>query len=244
MRNRQLKPGYNVQIGTEKQFVVSFSLHQKPSDGTCLIPHMEQMQNQTGRIPKNIIADAGYGSEENYQFLEQGEIQNYLKYNTYHLDKKKNSKKKPFHRDNFSYDSQKDYYVCPFGKRLIYKETIQKKTKTGFISTIRVYECDECFSCPYKTECTKSTNSRQIHYNPRLENYKEQARLNLDSEYGISLRKRRGFEVETFFGDLRQNCQFNRFLLRGFSKTEHEIGLLALGYNLRKLTTFKINKAA
>ena len=51
----------------------------------------------------------------------------------------------------------------------------------------------------------------------------------------FTLRKRRGYEVETFFGDLRQNGKFNRFSLRGLKKVEHELGLLAMAYNLRKL---------
>jgi hypothetical protein len=190
------------------------------------------------------MGDSAYGSEENYHLLEKHEINNYLKYNTFHQDKKKTSSKKPFHRNNFQYNQEEDYFECPLGHRLTFKETSERKNKTGFISQIRIYKCDSCHLCGHKTECTKSKTNRQIYYNPSLEKYKEQARLNLDTEYGIQLRKRRAFEVETFFGDLRQNCQFNRFLLRGLSKTEHELGLLSIGHNLRKLTSRELKKAA
>lgn len=245
LKDDRLRAAYNIQISTENQFVTNCSASQNASDTVTFPDHLEKI-NQRGDAykPKNYMGDSAYGSEENYHLLEQHDIGNYLKYSTFHQDKKKNKKKKPFHRDHFSYHPAEDCFQCPAGKKLTYKETIKRKNKTGFISHVRVYECEGCFSCSYKSECTKSKNNRQIHYNQQLEKYKEQARLNLDSEYGITLIKRRGFEVETFFGDLRQNCQFNRFLLRGLSKTEHELGLLSIGHNLRKLANIELKKAA
>ena len=66
------KPAYNVQMGTEGQFIVGFSVHDRAGDTGCLIPHLEQVrQNTGGRLPQNVVADAGYGSEENYAYLEQ-----------------------------------------------------------------------------------------------------------------------------------------------------------------------------
>jgi transposase len=245
LKDDRLRPAYNIQISTENQFVTNYSASQNASDTVTFPDHLEKLNNRGDAYkPQNYMGDSAYGSEENYHLLEQHNIKNYLKYNTYHIDKKRNLKKKSFHRDNFSYNSEEDYFVCPAGKKLIYKETIHRKNKTGYISHIRIYECDGCHACPYKTECTKSKNNRKIKYNPKLEKYKEYARLNLDSEYGITLRKRRGIEVETFFGDLRQNCQFNRFLLRGLLKTEHELGLLAIGHNLRKLANIETRMAA
>lgn len=236
MKDDRLRPAYNVQVSTENQFITNYSTSQNASDTVTFPEHLEKIDQRGDTYkPKNYMGDSAYGSEDNYTLLEIHKIQNYLKYNTFHPDKKKNSQKNPFHRDHFSYNSKKDYFMCPAGKKLTYTETIQRKSKTGFISNIRTYEFQGCCSCVFKPQCTKAKNNRQIHYNVQLEKYKEQARSNLDSEYGITLRKRRGFEVETFFGDLRQNCQFNRFLLRGRSKTEHELGLLAIGHNLRKL---------
>ncbi len=71
MKNGQLKPGYNVQIGTENQFVVGYRLHQRPTDTRCMKPHLEKVKNALGKLPGTIIADAGYGSEENYACLEE-----------------------------------------------------------------------------------------------------------------------------------------------------------------------------
>jgi len=41
MRNGQFKPSYNVQIGAENQFIIGYSLHQRPTDTRCLKPHLK-----------------------------------------------------------------------------------------------------------------------------------------------------------------------------------------------------------
>ena len=70
-------------------------------------------------------------------------------------------------------------------------------------------------------------------------------RVNLNSEKGLYLRKRRGIEVETFFGDLKYNQEFRRFFLRGLEKVNTELGWLGISYNLRKVHRMaEINKMA
>ena len=67
-KNGQSKPGYDVQIGTENQFIVGYSIHQQSGDTSCFIPHLEKVKaNFNNRLPENIVTDAGYGSEENYE---------------------------------------------------------------------------------------------------------------------------------------------------------------------------------
>lgn len=89
MRNGQLKPGYDVQMGTENQFIMAHSLHQRLTDTRCLQPHIEKARQFLGKLPKKVIADAGYGSEENYAYLEKKEIQAVVKYGSYHKEKSK-----------------------------------------------------------------------------------------------------------------------------------------------------------
>ncbi|MBP1961176.1 hypothetical protein J2Z65_000370 [Paenibacillus aceris] len=80
MQNGHLKPGYNMQIGTENQFILGYSVHQMPTDTRCLIPHLEKVKSQLSKLPSSVIADAGYGGEENYDYLEQNEIDAIVKY--------------------------------------------------------------------------------------------------------------------------------------------------------------------
>jgi hypothetical protein len=58
MKNGQLKPGYNVQVGTENQFIVGFSVHQRAGDAGCFIPHLDQLAAYGRPMPKRAIADS------------------------------------------------------------------------------------------------------------------------------------------------------------------------------------------
>jgi len=245
MKDDQVRAAYNIQISTEYQFVTNYSTSQNAADSTTFGKHLEKIVNRGQKyIPENYMGDSAYGNEENYTLLEKNDIANYLKYNTFHHEQKKNKQDRQFHHDNFKYNESEDSFLCPAGKRLIYRETVERKTKTGFISIVRIYECEDCSACPHKKQCTKAAGNRTIHYNPTLEQYKAQARDNLNSEYGIGLRKRRGTEVETPFGDLKHNRLVKRFHLRGLEKVDHELGLHCIAHNLRKISLKQMKKAA
>jgi len=245
LKDDRLRAAYNAQISTENQFITNYSISQNASDSTTFKDHFEKIKQRGEKyIPENYMGDSAYGNEENYTLLEKNEVANYLKYNMFHLEQKKNRKISPFHRDNFVYNASDDSFQCPAGKRLIYRETIERQTKTGFITHVRVYECEDCSGCPHKSQCSKAAGNRTIYYNPTLERYRAQARDNLNSDYGIALRKRRGPEVETPFGDLKHNRWFRRFHLRGLEKVEHELGLYCIAYNLRKISFMRMKKAA
>ncbi len=90
----------------EHQFIVGYSLHQRPTDTRCLIPHLTQLEEKLGMLPKTVIADAGYGGEENYSYLEDVGIQSVIKYNTYHKEQTKKWKTDVSRFENWPYDSQ------------------------------------------------------------------------------------------------------------------------------------------
>lgn len=235
LRNGQLKPGYTIQIGTEKQFVVGFSLHQEAGDPTCLIPHLEQVKECLDRLPDKVAGDAAYGSEENYAYLEHEQVENYLKYKSFDKEQKKRYKPNPYKAENMAYDPEQDQFTCPNGKRLRYRWTEHRKTKNGYQTEQRIYECESCEDCPLKAECTKATGNRKIQVNFQLWTYRQQARENLLSEEGKRLRSERGIDVETVFGRIKEDWGFRRFLLRGLEKVSIEWGLLSMAHNLAKV---------
>ena len=235
MRNGQLKPGYNVQIGTENQFVVSFSIHQKSNDMNCLIPNLRQLQKQAGRLPHTVIADAGYGSEENYAYLEQMGVEGIVKYPLFSKQQKRSWRKQRFRFENWLYDLVRDEYICPNQQRLTYRENKLRVTDHGYRTTIRIYECSSCASCPFKPQCTRSRGNRRIEVNPTLLRYQHQAREKLLSDRGRRLRARRGVEAETVFGRIKQDWSFRRFTLRGMEKVKTEWGLYCIAHNIAKL---------
>lgn len=245
MLNGQLKPGYNLQVSSHNQYIVNYSLHQTTADTTTLQEHTELYKQQYNNIPQVITADAGYGSEQNYQYLADNDIENYVKYNYFDKDQSsKADKKYPFKSDNLFYNEQKDCYICPMGQPMQNIGTYQSKSKTGFIQTITKYQATNCNGCPLRGACHKAKGNRVIEVNHALRKYKQQVRKNLNTETGIYHRKKRCWDVEPVFANIKNNHSFKRFHLRGKEKVEIETGLLALAHNLRKKAFNKGKKAA
>ncbi len=235
MKNGQLKPGYNVQVGTENQFVVGFSIHQNANDLNAMIPHLEKVQKHLGRFPRTVIADAGYGSEENYAYLERTGIEGYVKYPLFSKQQKRSWRKRRFRAENWEYDPDRDEYVCPYQKRLKYQGDRVRTSDNGYRSVIRVYECGSCALCPLKPLCTRAVGNRRIEVNPSLRHYQQQASKKLVSDLGRRLRSRRGVEAESVFGRIKQDWGFRRFTLRGKDKVKTEWGLYCIAHNIAKL---------
>lgn len=237
MRNGQLKPGYNLQISTSDQFILHYTLHRKPTDTTTLIPHLETFKEHHGKLPNELTADAGYGSEENYLYLEKKKVEPYVKYNTFDITKKSKrwNEKYPFAVKNLYYNEVKDVFYCPTGQQMRFIGYLKKKTTTGFAQQLRQYQASNCNGCPLRGRCHKSKNNRIIQINPRLNRLRAQAKENLESERGIENRKKRPVDVEPVFGHLKHNRGFRRFMLRGLEKVEIETGLLAIAHNLKKI---------
>ena len=239
MHNGQLKPGYNLQAGTNNQFIVNYSLAQTTSDTTALIGHVEGFTEGYGRAPEKLTADAGYGSEENYAHLESKGIEAFVKYGHFHkerLDEKRGTCKSPFGADKLYYDSQGDRYFCPMGQAMEHVDSYQRETKTGYLQTIDRYRARNCSGCPMRGACHQGKGNRTVERNHNLARLRDTARERLLGEEGIAHRKRRCWDVEAVFGNIKQNMGFKRFLLRGIDKVETEIGLIAMAHNLKKAT--------
>jgi len=235
MLNGQLKPAYNLQISSNNQYIVNYSLHQSTTDTTTLQEHTEIYKQQYQTTPGCIVADAGYGSHENYQYLMDNHVENYVKYNWFDKDNRSTKNKQhSFTPDTLYYNKEKDYYVCPMGQHMQHIGTKQTKTKTGFVQTVHRYQAANCNGCPLRNVCHKSKYNRIIEVNHALNTYKQQVKENLNSEQGIYHRKKRPCDVEPVFASIKNNHYFKRFMLRTKPKTEIEAGLLALAHNLRK----------
>ena len=233
MRNGQLKPGYNVQLSTNNQFIASYSVHPNPTDTKTLIPHLQQHIKAYKQRPANITADAGYGSEENYQWLESKRITAYVKHNYFDRNQKAGLRN-PFAAENFRYDARKKIYYCPAGKAMKKIGTKTEKNRTGFKRTLTLYRAKNCAGCPLRNQCHNQKGNRIIKVNHNLNRLKQQADKRLKTKRGIRKRKQRCFDTEPVFAQIKYNHHFKRFLLRGLEKVTVELGLLALAHNLRK----------
>jgi len=237
MRNGQLKPGYNIQMGTQNQFVIGYTIHQRAGDTGCLQQHLEHIKSWLGEYPESLIADAGYGSEENYAYLAEKQVAAYVKYNTFHYEQKRHRKnsKKRYRPDNFTYLPEVDQYECPQGKRLSYQYTKKYVTDNGYETRHRIYGGAACQDCPVMRECTQSKYQRRLWVGVELRKMKKAAHERLLSPRGKALRSQRPIEVEAVFGRLKQNWGFRRFMLRGLEKVKTEWGLLCIAHNLAKM---------
>ena len=235
MLNGQLKPGYNVQIGTENRYIVGFSIHPNPTDTATMIPHLKHLEEKLGKLPQNIVADAGYGSEENYEYLEEKGIGNYVKYNKFHWEKKKKNCEDPFLIQNLPYDKDTDSFICPEGKKIVHTGERKYVTEAGYETRRDYYRCNDCTDCPSASLCKKTDGAKTIRYSHRLEELKKKANRNLCSEEGKRLRSLRSIEVEQTFGRIKGCWSFRRFMLRGKDKVKIEWGLLAIAHNISKM---------
>ena len=229
------KPAYNVQLGTENQFIVGFSVHQQANDGACLKPHLEEVEARLGRLPKNWVGDGAFGTEENLAFAEEKQCHAYLKYPTFYREGKAKFRDEPFRAENFAYDPENDCFTCPNEQLLPFDYASTKFTKNNYPIQLHRYTCLDCEACPLKEQCTHGEGNRSVNVSWNYWRLKEQARQLLSSQKGVKLRSRRGWEVEGVFGHIKHNRNFRRFMLRGLLKVRTELGLLSLAHNFIKL---------
>lgn len=235
MRNAQLKPAYNVQIGVEGEYVTGVGIFQDRNDSATLIPFLQNMATKLKSSYRNVIADSGYESEENYLYLEGNGQTYYIKPQTYEIWKKKSFKKDISKRENMFYNAEIDEYTCHNGKQLKPVGITHRTSVTGYQSEITVYECEDCANCPYKAKCTKAKGNRKLNVSKKFIEKRQISYENITSEEGVLLRINRSIQVEGAFGVLKNDYNFNRFLTRGKNSVENEFILLCLGYNINKL---------
>jgi transposase len=232
MLNGQLKPAYNLQISTQEQFILNYSLHQTTNDYGTLATHIDQYESLYHEKPKAIVADAGYGSDENYSLLKGKNIEAYIKYNTF--DKEQKEGIKAFSNDSLHYNEEDNCLICPMGQKMNHIGDGNRVTTSGYVQLISRYQAQNCQGCPIRGVCHQGQGNRIAEVNHSLRKHKQVTKEQLNSEQGIKYRKQRPVDVEPVFGQIKSNRGFKRFLLKGLTKTEVEIGLLSIAHNLKK----------
>lgn len=236
MNNGQTKPGYNLQISAENQFITDYALFPNPTDTLTLIPFLNSFPDRYGHLPSIAVADSGYGSEENYRFMAEAGIEAYVKYNRFHLEQHPRYKPNPFNHDNFHYNAAEDYYVCPMGQHMTRIGTSHLKTSSGYRSENARYRAQNCNGCPLRGLCYKAKGDRRtIEVNHRLNGYKRKARELLTSEEGLKHRGRRCVEPEAVFGQMKFNMAYRRFRHFGIDKVTMDFAFFAIAFNIKKM---------
>ena len=235
MQNGQLKPGYNIQIGVEGEYIVGVDVSSERSDQLTLIPFLDKLEKDLPEKFENVIADAGYESEENYMYLSKHNQKSYIKPQNYEKSKSKKFKDDISKRENMTYNIEEDYYICAYGKKLVPVSSKFKTSKSGYNSIVTIYESESCDKCPYKNKCTKAKGNKRLHVSKDFIKKRKESLNNITTPEGKLLRVNKSIQVEGAFGVLKQDYGFRRFLLRGKKNIKTEFMLLSFGYNIQKL---------
>ncbi len=121
MGNDQLLPAYNMQVAVCDEYIATVDIKQYESDTDCFVPLMEKFNNQYGKYPLYPIADAGYGSYNNYLYCERHGMEKYMKFTMFEKGTKNEKyRDNPYRAVNFSQD-ENGKIVCPKGRKFNFK---------------------------------------------------------------------------------------------------------------------------
>jgi len=232
MRNAQLKPGYNVQIGVSNEYIMVIDAYQQRSDDRTFEPILEKYNIMYNKYPKYPVADAGYGGYDNYRYCETKGMDLFQKYKMWSKEKELKFKKQIYKQANLRQDKQGNY-ICPNNKKFIKQHNYQSKY-IRHEHTMTKYECFYCDRCRQKKKCTTAKGNRTITVLNGLKELKQKVQENLNSELGIELRVQRSIQVEGAFGIIKEDMKFRRFTRTMFSGIKLELNLIAIGFNLKK----------
>lgn len=242
MKNGQLKAAYNLQIATNSQYILGYDLFSNPTDTRTLRPFLTTLKECFFELPNYIVADAGYGGEENYQaVLEDYERTPLITYAMYYKEQKKKFKQNPFLPANWSYQELDDTFICPNGRKMNFRNYSIRTDKYGFKRYLKRYECEDCSDCPVRSQCTKakSDKNREIQKNMNWEYFKATIQQLLSEKETGKIYRQRKIDVEPAFGYLKACLGFTRFSVRGKQQAHNEIGFALMAVNLRK---YRLNK--
>jgi transposase len=235
LSNKETKPAYNLQVATENQFITNFDFYPKPNDTVTMIPLLQLHQMRFKQMPQKVIADAGYGSEENFDFLNTHKITAYVKYNHYYKEQQTDFKNNPFLTANFDYNAKEDYFLCPTGEPMHWIGTRMQNTENGYSSRVDIYQAEKCQACSLCEKCCKSDTNRCIEINHALRNYKKKVCDLLTSKEGKQFYRQRSIEPEPVFGQMKANWHYKRLRHFGKEKITMDFAIFAIAFNIGKM---------
>ena len=243
MLNGQLKPAYNLQHAVDSEYIVWADISAHPTDTLTLKPFLQDMERNLLYKYREVVADAGYESEENYLFIEENGQISYIKPANYEISKTRKYRTDIGRHENMTYDADRDVYTCKNGKELNVVGTKTSKSASGYRSTATVYRCDDCKGCPYKEKCIKGNNCKtpmeercKVLYVSKIKEEKRKEDLErILSDRGIQLRANRSIQVEGSFAAVKEDMSFRQYLYRGNSNVLAQSILVAIAHNINKL---------
>ena len=233
MGNDQLLPAYNVQVGIADEYIAVLDVNQYRSDMDCFVPLLEKFYEHHGIYPKYPVADAGYGSFNNYLYCSKHGMEACMKFPMFF----KETTNKKYHEDPFRAVNFKTTVdgalLCPNGKKFkfVYRKNIQGNQ---YGRQEEIYECEDCSGCPYAERCKKTPHNRRISLNRELTKVHADVIGRLTDTRGFLLRRNRAIQAEGTFGVMKNDREYDRIVRRGMDSVKMEVFLVSIGFNLYK----------
>ena len=233
MGNDQLLPSYNIQTGICDEYIAVLDVQQFTSDMDCFVPLMEKFNKTYGFYPEYPVADAGYGSYNNYLYCEQKGMKKYMKFTMF----KKETTDKKYHENQFRavnfQRNEKGELICPNGKsfKYLYSRPVRGNK---FGRTEELYQCEDCTECPFREKCHKSEKNRVVRLNEELTSFHQEVIENLECVHGALLRMNRSIQAEGTYGVIKWDREYKRVRRRGLKSVIFEFTAVCCGFNLHK----------
>lgn len=236
-----IRPGYTEMIAAQNGFVVNYETN-NIGERTMFGTTVSGCEANTGKCPKEVVADGGFGNEENLFWLEQAGITGFVPFQDFRQERTR-AWQNSFHLKDFQVSPDGNHCVCPAGKTLARVNTYPQKTTTGYERKTITYRADtnDCAACNMRTKCTKG-KARTLTFSPRYEALKDTMRDRLRKPLGRETMRQRGHDVETVFAERKWNRRNRKFWLRGVKKVAIESGLMYTMINLAKLRRFILSR--
>ena len=234
MGNDQLLPAYNLQAVVCDEYVAAVDVKQYASDMDCFVPLIEKFHQLYGHYPKYPVADAGYGSFNNYLFCQEKGMEKFMKFTMFEKETKDlKYKENPYRSVNFNQDENGNL-ICPNNRKFHFKYT-QAVRGNKYGRREEIYECENCTGCPHKEKCCpRAKGNRKIQINRELTAIHEEVITNLHSIHGALLCMNRSIQSEGTFGVMKWDRSYKRAFRRGLEGVILEFYLISCGFNLYK----------
>ena len=224
----RIELSYNVQITTEcNGFILANDVCDSASDTYQLQPMVNQTEQNLDELPKPIkwSFDKSYYESYNIKFLNDKEIDGYI---PNQIKKIKN----PYDKSNFTYNEQKDEYICPEKKSLIFFKEHYDKLKNKKIRKYRGVACKKCLKQKY---CTKTKDGTRIVKMYPYEKERKVMNEKMQTSRAKEIFKLRKEIVEPVFGDIKENKGITSVLTRGLKTVKTEFNLISTANNISRM---------
>ncbi len=238
MKGRQgIVAGYNAQAvasplaaeeaGGPGMLITGAEVVNDADDHAQAMPMLREAEETTGQRAEVSLLDGGYHSGQTLAACEQEGRKVLMP------EAQVRELEKPYHKDHFVHNADRDSYTCPRGQELRFAGIKRRQGR----EERQVYRASAtvCQVCPAFGECTKDKRQgRAIEVGPHEEELRRHRALMATEEAKAVYRRRQGL-IEPSFGILKEQQAARRFLLRGLEKVRAEWALLVAAFNLRSL---------